>query len=711
MTTVQMQNKSKVKQLIGFLSLPALLVVSPLPAQVENDASKPKAELRLMAPDGREVFSPGETCLIKWRNQQGGKPVNHVRLEFSPDNGSTYFTIVDRYPNTGECRWIVPHHISAKCLVRISEANDPAGSKLSDFRLTYLIWLNVPGSGTIDTGTGNLFTVWLGDALNCGARPFIPAITVSRENDGFYYVRCGNREGKFSAFDRREISLKVDFYTALRSAYLRFDSKAVWHEISFDSNLSFMPAISIAAGSALPGGLHVRRVTSMISSIDDSDGWQNGLFHDYFGRHKYDKPSGHNGWKWGEIDAKTQKSLCKPKWVTNHGNVRIKSEGMKSIGLELVPKDGKEFIAVKHISLPRNGPFAVSFGNFESRPKTVMANKEANHEAPGSHYSPQPVPTANKSSNRSASTRKTGRSSTQSTNLKDTYYIWSHDGKLMAEYDHEGNATKYYLYMGNRLIAEYHPQTNKYYYHMTDQINSTRIITDENGDVVFSAAYGPYGDKQKTWVNTYEPKLQFSGKERETYSGLDYFGARYYDPNRYRFLSVDPIINRQAALFNPQLWNLYAYSRNNPITFFDPDGRDIFEKLKKIAGKVAPVGMIPNTMQMEGWAEQKASYDKKVQKAIDIAIVVGTAIVVIEMASDSEGNDKKDEKGKRESRRSKKEMATDIPSWAKGKKPKPGQSGNEFAEELMNEKYGPGEWSKKSKEYSQIRKYGDRHDK
>jgi len=34
-------------------------------------------------------------------------------------------------------------------------------------------------------------------------------------------------------------------------------------------------------------------------------------------------------------------------------------------------------------------------------------------------------------------------------------------------------------------------------------------------------------------------------------------------------------MNKKEALTNPQLWNLYAYCRNNPITYFDPDGRDI----------------------------------------------------------------------------------------------------------------------------------------
>jgi RHS repeat-associated protein len=80
---------------------------------------------------------------------------------------------------------------------------------------------------------------------------------------------------------------------------------------------------------------------------------------------------------------------------------------------------------------------------------------------------------------------------------------------------------------------------------------------------------------QKQWVNTYDPKLKFSGKEREGSSEMDYFGARYYGHKQYRFLSVDPVINKEEAKVNPQLWNLYSYCINNPITFSDPDGRRI----------------------------------------------------------------------------------------------------------------------------------------
>jgi RHS repeat-associated protein len=131
---------------------------------------------------------------------------------------------------------------------------------------------------------------------------------------------------------------------------------------------------------------------------------------------------------------------------------------------------------------------------------------------------------------------------------------------------------KDYIYLGSKLIAEYQPVTGTKYYYASDQINSTRIITNSSGTVVYSALFDPYGGMQKQWVNTYSPSLKFSGKERESKSEMDYFGARYYDHKRYRFISVDPVINKVEALTNPQLWNLYSYCRNNPISFLDPDG-------------------------------------------------------------------------------------------------------------------------------------------
>ena len=55
-----------------------------------------------------------------------------------------------------------------------------------------------------------------------------------------------------------------------------------------------------------------------------------------------------------------------------------------------------------------------------------------------------------------------------------------------------------------------------------------------------------------------------------------------------------------------------------------------------------------------------------------------------------------------------KDRATDIPSWAKGKKPYTWENGKTYAQRLMDEKYGKGNWKTSSKEYSELKKHGDR---
>lgn len=139
-----------------------------------------------------------------------------------------------------------------------------------------------------------------------------------------------------------------------------------------------------------------------------------------------------------------------------------------------------------------------------------------------------------------------------------------------------GALLKDYVYMGNRLIAENDHVGSRYLYYTPDQINSTRIVTDSTGTVVYSAAHDPYGGIQKTWVNTFDPKRKFSDKERDGETGLDYFGARYFNSLRYRFLNVDPIFNKAGRLAIPQLLNLYAYCRNNPMTYLDPYGLECY---------------------------------------------------------------------------------------------------------------------------------------
>jgi RHS repeat-associated protein len=82
---------------------------------------------------------------------------------------------------------------------------------------------------------------------------------------------------------------------------------------------------------------------------------------------------------------------------------------------------------------------------------------------------------------------------------------------------------------------------------------------------------------------------QFTGKERDAETGLDYFLARYYSGAQGRFLSPDEfkggpddaLTGRDiippgplpyADIANPQTLNKYTYTINNPLRYVDPDG-------------------------------------------------------------------------------------------------------------------------------------------
>jgi RHS repeat-associated protein len=69
-------------------------------------------------------------------------------------------------------------------------------------------------------------------------------------------------------------------------------------------------------------------------------------------------------------------------------------------------------------------------------------------------------------------------------------------------------------------------------------------------------------------------KLEFTGKERDAETGLDYFGARYMSSTQARFTSIDPKVFSRRTIEHPQKWNKYAYVQNNPLTSIDPNGLD-----------------------------------------------------------------------------------------------------------------------------------------
>jgi RHS repeat-associated protein len=118
-----------------------------------------------------------------------------------------------------------------------------------------------------------------------------------------------------------------------------------------------------------------------------------------------------------------------------------------------------------------------------------------------------------------------------------------------------------------------------------DHLGTARIIVDQTGSFanVKRHDYQPFGEELpagtggRTAAMGYVAgdgiRQQFTSKERDTETGLDYFLARYYSSMQGRFTSVDPISFADARKYEPQAINLYSYCGNNPLTRVDPDGR------------------------------------------------------------------------------------------------------------------------------------------
>lgn len=124
---------------------------------------------------------------------------------------------------------------------------------------------------------------------------------------------------------------------------------------------------------------------------------------------------------------------------------------------------------------------------------------------------------------------------------------------------------------GNNFTAmiEAVPNTAKRFYYLKDHLGSIRVVVNELGEIVSSddgvyPAFGgnPWGmilngrSTNSAYTNS---KYKFTAKERDTETGYDYFGARYYDSRIGRWLQVDPLAEKYFG------WSPYNYTLNNPL--------------------------------------------------------------------------------------------------------------------------------------------------
>lgn len=139
---------------------------------------------------------------------------------------------------------------------------------------------------------------------------------------------------------------------------------------------------------------------------------------------------------------------------------------------------------------------------------------------------------------------------------------------------------------GGVLAAEYSTKHNSeptISYLTTDHLGSPRVVTDKSGNVISRRDFMPFGEEIYAGVGGRSVSLKYSltgadnirqrftGYEKDIETGLDFAQARMYQNSHGRFTAVDPLM-ASAAATNPQTFNRYTYTGNNPIKYTDPSG-------------------------------------------------------------------------------------------------------------------------------------------
>jgi RHS repeat-associated protein len=163
-----------------------------------------------------------------------------------------------------------------------------------------------------------------------------------------------------------------------------------------------------------------------------------------------------------------------------------------------------------------------------------------------------------------------------------TLYWRAGGGDPLIESTLGGTNQEEYIFFTGKRIARRDVSNSAVHYYFSDHLGSTSMTTDANGTMSAcptnsnlvtgedESDYYPYGGEQSL-CNRVPQNYKFTGKERDSESGLDNFGARHDASNLGRFMSVDPLLS-SASIAEPQSWNRFAYVRNNPLRFTDPTG-------------------------------------------------------------------------------------------------------------------------------------------
>jgi RHS repeat-associated protein len=155
-----------------------------------------------------------------------------------------------------------------------------------------------------------------------------------------------------------------------------------------------------------------------------------------------------------------------------------------------------------------------------------------------------------------------------------TYYLRSTvlGGQTIAEIS-GGTWTRGYVYMGHQLLAV--QQSGSVSWVHTDPVTKSQRVTDASGNVISTVEMDPWGRDSSRSNNGMLQPQHYTSYIRDGNSSDEAMMRRY---NRWhsRFDQPDPFDGSYGAS-NPQSFNRYAYTQNDPVNFVDPSGLCSFD--------------------------------------------------------------------------------------------------------------------------------------
>ena len=180
-------------------------------------------------------------------------------------------------------------------------------------------------------------------------------------------------------------------------------------------------------------------------------------------------------------------------------------------------------------------------------------------------------------------------------------------GEILTETTLAGTINEEYAYFNGERIARIDRPSGTVNYYFSNHLGSASVITSATGVIQEQMDFYPFGGV--AYTSGSDPNhYKFTGKERDSESGLDNFGARYYGSSMGRMMSPDWSAKTEpvpyAKLGDPQTLNLYAYVGNNPLSRTDPTGHCEFRES----------GCGDNARCQTKWDKRQDKFEKRRQK-------------------------------------------------------------------------------------------------